>query len=90
LESDGDSGGLVGSDGDTGRLALKALGVGGVEGLGEEGAVGARGDVADEAAQVPLDFANSTTREDISEAETVTLTRVMSLAERACWVEAAN
>src|SRR5690348_16064547 len=39
--------------------------------------------------QEPLDLASSTMREDISEAEMVSLTRVTSLAERA-WMEAAN
>src|SRR5687768_10934366 len=39
--------------------------------------------------QEPLDLARSTVMVDMSEAEIVTLTRVMSLADRAC-VEATN
>jgi hypothetical protein len=40
--------------------------------------------------QEPLDLVSSEVREDMSEADTVTLTRVMSLAERSWWTEAVN
>src|SRR3712207_5725546 len=40
--------------------------------------------------QEPLDLARSTAREDMSEAETVTRTRVTSLAERAWGIAAAS